>query len=68
MLPATVAEPEPLRTFWQGWLQWSAGVGIDYSIGRKIAASLDSLGLQEAAGEGHTPLFNGGSPWASYWI
>jgi len=23
MLPCTVAEPEPVRTFWQGWLQWS---------------------------------------------
>ena len=68
MLPCTVAGPEPLRTFWQGWLQWSAGAGIDYFIGRKIATSLDSLGLQDVAGEGHTPLFNGGSPWAGYWI
>ncbi len=68
MLPCTVAEPEPVRTFWQGWLQWSSGVGIDYFIGRKIAAWLDALGLQDVAGEGHTPLFNGGSTWARYWI
>ena len=68
MLPCTVAEPEPVRTFWQGWLQWSAGVGIDYFIGRKIAAWLDALGLQDVAGEGHTSIFNGGSIWATYWI
>jgi SAM-dependent methyltransferase len=68
MLPCTVAEPEPVRTFWQGWLQWSARVGIDYFIGRKIAAWLDALGLHDVAGEGHTSRFNGGSPWARYWI
>jgi hypothetical protein len=41
--------------------------GIDYSIGRKIPAWLDSLGLEEVAGEGHTAHFNGGSNWATYW-
>jgi ubiquinone/menaquinone biosynthesis C-methylase UbiE len=25
-LPATAATPEPLRAFWQAWLQWSASV------------------------------------------
>ncbi|MGA2902724.1 MAG: class I SAM-dependent methyltransferase [Candidatus Korobacteraceae bacterium] len=68
MLPCTVTEPEPIRDFWQGWLQWSADAGIDYSIGRKIAAWLDSFGMEQVAGEGHTALFNGGSPWATYWI
>ena len=67
MLPATVAEPPSMREFWQGWLQWSASVGIDYSIGRKMAALVSSLGLRDVGGEGHTFLFNGGSPWATYW-
>jgi SAM-dependent methyltransferase len=68
MLPATVAEPEALRTFWQGWLKWSVDAGIDYFIGRGIAEWLDSLGMEQAAAEGYTPLFNGGSPWSQYWI
>jgi SAM-dependent methyltransferase len=67
MLPCTVAEPHSMRTFWEGWLQWSMEAGIDYFIGRKIAAELDSLGLQNVAGEGHTAQFNGGSNWALYW-
>jgi SAM-dependent methyltransferase len=67
MLPCTVAEPESMHTFWQGWLKWSEGAGIDYFIGRKIPAWLDSLGLEDVAGEGHTAQFNGGSDWARYW-
>ncbi len=68
MLPCTVTEPEPIRTFWQGWLQWSVETSIDYFVGRKVPAWLDSLGLKSVAGEGHTALFNGGSDWATYWI
>ena len=68
MLPATVAEPEAMHAFWQGWLQWSVDEGIDYSIGPKIAPWLDSLGLEQVAAEGHTAVFNGGSPWATYWL
>jgi SAM-dependent methyltransferase len=67
MLPCTVTEPETMRAFWQGWLTWSAEAGIDYFIGRKIPAWLDELGLQDVAGEGQTAMFNGGSPWATYW-
>ena len=67
MLPCTVTEPDAMNAFWQGWLKWSADAGIDYFIGRKIPAWLDSLGLEEIAGEGHTAFFNGGSDWASYW-
>ena len=67
MLPATVAQPEEMGAFWRGWLQWSVDEGIDYSIGPKIAAWLDSLGMEGIAGEGHTAIFNGGSPWATYW-
>ena len=67
MLPSTAAEPPSMLTFWQGWLKWSVESGIDYFIGRKIPAWLDSLGLNDVAGEGHTALFNGGSDWAIYW-
>jgi SAM-dependent methyltransferase len=67
MLPCTVAEPDSMHLFWQGWLKWSGGAGIDYFIGRKIPAWLDSLGLRDVAGEGHTAQFSGGSDWAIYW-
>jgi SAM-dependent methyltransferase len=68
MLPCTVAEPDSMHRFWEGWLRWSVEAGIDYSIGRKIPAWLDSLGLEDVAGEGNTAQFNGGSDWATYWI
>jgi SAM-dependent methyltransferase len=68
MLPCTVAEPDLIHAFWEGWLKWSVEAGIDYFIGRKISAWLDSLGLKDVAGEGHTAQFNGGSDWARYWI
>jgi SAM-dependent methyltransferase len=67
MLPCTVAEPESMRAFWQAWLKWSERSGIDYYVGRKISAWLDSLGMEAVAGEGDTILFNGGSEWAQYW-
>jgi SAM-dependent methyltransferase len=67
MLPCTVTEPDAMRALWQGWLKWSVEAGIDYSLGRKIPAWLDSLGLEDVAGEGHTAQFNGGSRWAAYW-
>jgi hypothetical protein len=38
-----------------------------YFVGRKIPAKLDSLGLENVAGEGHSVHFNGGSNWAIYW-
>ena len=68
MLPATVAEPETVNSFWKGWLRWASSAGIDYFIGRKIPAWLDMLGLDDVAAEGHNIIFNGGSPWATYWI
>jgi SAM-dependent methyltransferase len=67
ILPCTVAEPDSMHTFWQGWLQWSVSAGIDYFMGRKIAAWMDSLGLEDVAGEAYTAQFNGGSDWARYW-
>src|SRR5262249_61232452 len=60
MLPCTVAEPDSMHRFWEGWLMWSVEAGIDYFVGGKILAWLDSLGLADIAGEGHTAQFNGG--------
>jgi hypothetical protein len=68
MLPCTVVEPDSMQRFWEGWLKWSVEAGIDYFIGRKIPARLDSLSLEDVAGEGHTAQFNGGSDWATYWV
>jgi SAM-dependent methyltransferase len=68
MLPCTVAEPDSIRAFWQGWLKWSVESGIDYFVGHKIPAWLDSLGLERVAGEGNTAHFNGASDWAAYWV
>jgi SAM-dependent methyltransferase len=41
MLPFTVAHPDAMNAFWQGWLKWSAAAGIDYFIGRRIPGWLD---------------------------
>ncbi len=68
MLPCTAAAPESLNQFWRGWIQWSEAAGIDYFIGRKIPAWLDSLGLEKISSEGTTAQFSGASPWATYWI
>jgi SAM-dependent methyltransferase len=68
MLPCTVTKPDAMRAFWRGWLKWSVEAGIDYFIGRNIPAWLDSLGLEQVAGEGHTAHFNGKSDWATYWV
>jgi SAM-dependent methyltransferase len=67
MLPCTVAEPQSMRAFWQGWLKWAEQLEIDYFVGRKIPAWLDSLGMKGVAGEGCTISFNGGSDWARFW-
>jgi SAM-dependent methyltransferase len=68
MLPATAAEPESLRSFWQGWLKWSASVGIDYFVGRKLPGMLAGSGLQRVEAVGNTALYSAGSPWATYWL
>ncbi len=68
MLPTSVAEPEAVRTFWQGWLHWSVAVGIDYFAGRKMPPWLAAQGLERVGAEGNTAMFNGGSPWASYFV
>ena len=65
-LPVSVAEPE-VRAFWDGWLAWSRGQGIDYFIGRRLPAMLSGLGLEEVRATAETAHYNGGSAWAVYW-
>jgi SAM-dependent methyltransferase len=67
-LPATAATPEPLRAFWQAWLQWSSSVGINYFIGRTMPGLLTAAGLDRVDAEGNTALYPGRSPWAEYWL
>jgi SAM-dependent methyltransferase len=67
-LPATVASPEPLRAFWQAWLEWSDSVGVDYFVGRKMPGLLSATGLVNVGAEGTTAFYRGKSPWAEYWL
>ena len=67
-LPVSIAEPPEIRAFWQGWLAWSSGQGIDYFIGRRLPAALSSLGLHDVGATAETALYNGGSLWAQYWV
>ena len=67
-LPVTIAEPQDVRAFWNGWLAWSRERGIDYHIGRTLAPRLASLGLTNISGTAETAIYNGHSLWADYWI
>ncbi|MEZ0294157.1 MAG: trans-aconitate 2-methyltransferase [Solirubrobacteraceae bacterium] len=67
-LPVSVAEPPDVRAFWEGWLAWSRRAGIDYLIGRSLPAALGGHGMRDIAATAETALYNGGSPWADYWI
>ena len=67
-LPVSVAAPAEVKAFWDGWLAWSQAQGIDYHIGRSLAPRLAALGLEQVAGTAETAVYNGGSPWATYWI
>ena len=67
-LPVSVAEPPEVRAFWNGWLAWSRDQGIDYHVGRTLAPRLAAVGLEQVAGTAETAVYNGGSPWATYWI
>ncbi len=67
-LPVSIAEPQDVRAFWNGWLAWSRERGIDYHIGRTLAPRLASLGLTNISGTAETAIYNGHSLWADYWI
>lgn len=67
-LPVSIAEPPEVHAFWEGWLAWSRGRGIDYHIGRTLAPRLAALGLTSVSGTAETAIYRGGSSWAKYWI
>lgn len=67
-LPVSIAEPAPVRAFWDGWLAWATDHGIDYHVGRSLPGRLAALGLEAVAGTAETALYNGGSAWAEYWV
>ena len=64
----TTATPSSLRVFWEGWLQWSRSVGINYFIGRTLPSLLTAAGVEDIAAEGTTAMYPGGSPWSEYWL
>lgn len=66
-LPVSVAEPRDVRAFWEGWLAWSRREGIDYLIGRRLPATLATLGMESIEATAETAIYNGGSLWAEYW-
>lgn len=67
-LPVTISEPAAVHRFWQGWLHWSRGQGIDYHLGRSLARRLAALDIHDIAGTAETAVYQGGSPWATYWV
>ena len=50
-LPISIAEPQEVRAFWNGWLAWSRERGIDYHIGRTLAPRVTSLGLTKSTAQ-----------------
>jgi 2-polyprenyl-3-methyl-5-hydroxy-6-metoxy-1,4-benzoquinol methylase len=66
-LPVTIAQPPEVHAFWSGWLAWSRDRGIDYQIGRTLAARLAALGLEQIGGTAETAIYNGTSLWSDYW-
>jgi len=67
-LPVSIAEPQEVRAFWEGWIAWSRERGIDYYIGRTLAPKVASLGLTKISATAETVIYNGDSLWAEYWI
>src|SRR4029079_241086 len=46
-LPVSIAEPQEVRAFWNGWLAWSRERGIDYHIGRILSTPTASPRLNK---------------------
>jgi len=65
--PTWTVEPAGQKNFWQRFIQWAATHQIDYYVGRKIPAWLQTEGLLNIRSEGHAILYNGGSQFAKWW-
>ena len=64
--PVLATDSPVMRDFWQGFLAWAADQGIDYFVGRRLAAQLAGLGFEQVPSHGETILFDGGSLSARY--
>jgi hypothetical protein len=62
--PTWTVEPPSQKHFWEQFIQWAATHQIDYYVGRKIPAWLQTEGLLNIKSEGHAILYNGGSRFA----
>ena len=67
-LPVSVAEPAEVRASGTAGSTWSREQGIDYYVGRTLARRLAALGIEDIAGTAETAVYQGGSPWATYWV
>ena len=65
--PTWAVEPPSQNHFWKQFIQWAATHQIDYYVGRKIPAWLQTEGLLNIKSEGHAILYNGGSGFAQWW-
>ncbi len=64
--PAEALEAGDWRDFWIGFRNWSATIGVDHQLGRKVAAHLKGLGLAEVQSHAETINFDGGSGPAQF--
>ncbi|MGC1792072.1 MAG: hypothetical protein WA753_11685, partial [Pseudolabrys sp.] len=65
--PTWTVEPPSQNQFWKQFIRWAATHQIDYYVGRKIPAWLQTEGLLNIKSEGHAILYNGGSGFAWWW-
>ncbi|MGC1589429.1 MAG: hypothetical protein WA770_04860, partial [Pseudolabrys sp.] len=65
--PTWTVGPPSQNQFWKQFIQWAATHQIDYYVGRKIPAWLQTEGLLNITSEGHAILYNGGSGFARWW-
>jgi SAM-dependent methyltransferase len=64
--PAEAQEASDWRDFWIGFRDWSASIGVDHQLGRKLAAHLKAMGLEDVESFGETINFDGGSGPAQF--
>ena len=65
--PTWTVEPPSQNQFWQQFIRWADGHQIDYYVGRKIPAWVQTEDLRDISSEGHAILYNGGSGFAQWW-
>ncbi len=66
--PTATVVPASQRELWEKFIGWAQVHEIDYFVGRKIPAWLQADGLRDITSEGHAIVYNGGSPFARWWV